>query len=196
MPEQGTTPLALSQGPLGSVGWGVMDTDVVGAIWLAWVGEGLTMLRFGAVPPPDREAERWMPDAWPVPVAPIPSEVVGGLRRYFTGEPFDPATIPVRLGGTKFQRAVWTALRRVPRGSVRSYAGLAADVRSPRAMRAIGAAMAANPIAIVVPCHRVVGAGNALGGYSGGLDRKRALLTLEGVRFEGDHVLPGQLELL
>jgi methylated-DNA-[protein]-cysteine S-methyltransferase len=108
----------------------------------------------------------------------------------------DPATLPVRIGGTRFQVRVWRALRRVPRGRVRTYAGLAKDAGSPRGMRAVGMAMSANPLAIVVPCHRVVGAGHKLGGYSGGLDRKRHLLELEGVVVEGDEVLPGQLELL
>jgi methylated-DNA-[protein]-cysteine S-methyltransferase len=85
-----------------------------------------------------------------------------------------------------------------PRGRVRTYAGLAADVGAPRAMRAIGAAMAKNPIPIAVPCHRVIANRNRIGGYSGGtgVDRKRALLALEGVRVEGDAILLGQLDLL
>lgn len=196
MPEQGTTHSPPSQGPLGSVGCCVFDAGSIGALWIAWVGEGLTMLRFGAEPPPEAEQRRWTPERWPIPEARLPQVAETMLEGYFAGEPIDPAALPVRLGGTKFQRQVWTALRAVPRGSVRTYAGLAADVRSPRAMRAIGMAMAANPIAIVVPCHRIVAAGLALGGYSGGLDRKRVLLGLEGVKVEGDRVLPGQLDLL
>ncbi len=196
MPEQGTTPRLLSQGPLGSAGWGVLDGGPVGPLWMCWLGEGLTMLRFGAEPPPEDEQRRWTPELWPIPEAPIPEAVRGPLERYFAGEPLDPAALPVRLVGTRFQRRVWEALRRVPRGQVRTYGGLAADVGSPRATRAIGTAMALNPIAIVVPCHRVVAAGLALGGYSGGLENKRALLALEGVKVEGDRVRPGQLDLL
>jgi methylated-DNA-[protein]-cysteine S-methyltransferase len=101
----------------------------------------------------------------------------------------------VDLRGTPFQVRVWEALRKIERGNVRSYAGIAADVLSPRAMRAVGAANAANPIAIVVPCHRVVGTGLGIGGYSGGLPMKRRLLTLEGVRVDAGKVIPGQLEL-
>lgn len=174
----------------------MLDAAEIGPLYLSWVGEGITMLRFGAAPPPDDEQRRWMPELVPIPEAPIPRLVASVLERIFAGEPLDAATLPVRLGGTRFQRRVWEALRKVPRGSVRTYGGLATDVGSPRAMRAIGMAMAANPIAIVVPCHRVVAAGLAIGGYSGGLDKKRALLALEGVRVEADRVLPGQLELI
>jgi methylated-DNA-[protein]-cysteine S-methyltransferase len=195
MPQQRTTPPPPSQGPLGSVGWGVLERSPVGPLWLAWVEEGLVMVHFGAAPP-EEEQRRWLPERWPLPEARIPEPISDGLTRYFDGEPIDPATLPVRLSGTRFQRKVWTALREVRRGSVRTYAGLAADAGSPRAMRAVGVAMAHNPLALVVPCHRVVGAGMALGGYSGGLDKKRVLLGLEGVTLEGGQVLPGQLELL
>ncbi len=196
MHEEGTTPDAAPQGPLGAAGFGVLDGGALGPLWLAWVGEGLTALRFGANPPPEPELLRLMPEVWPVEEAPIPSSVNGTLRRYLAGEVVDPVTIPVRLTGTRFQNRVWTALRDVRRGAVRSYGGLAADAGSPRAMRAVGMAMAANPIAIVVPCHRIVGSGFALGGYSGGLERKRLLLALEGVKVDGERVLPGQLDLL
>lgn len=196
MPEQGTTPRLLSKGPLASVGWGIFDAGAIGPLWMAWVGEGITMLRFGGEPPSELEQRRWMPEIWPIPEAPIPDLVRDTLERYFAGEPVDPATLPARIGGTRFQRRAWEALRRVPRGAVRTYAGLAADAGSPRAMRAVGMAMGANPIAIVAPCHRVVAAGLALGGFSGGLDRKRHLLALEGVKIDTDRVLPGQLDLL
>jgi methylated-DNA-[protein]-cysteine S-methyltransferase len=196
MPDQGTTRSQLSQGPLASAGWGVFDAGAIGPLWIAWVGEGLTMLRFGEEPPPEREQERWLPELRPIPEAPIPALVERTLAGYFAGEPLDPASIPVRLGGTPFQRRVWEALRRVPRGAVRTYGALGMDAGSPRSMRAVGMAMGANPIAIVVPCHRVIAAGNAIGGYSSGLERKRVLLALEGVKVEGDRVLPGQLDLL
>lgn len=195
MRAQGTIQAHLAQGPLGSVGRAVLEGPApVGPLWIAWVGEGLTMLSFGA--PAEAEQRRWMPDCWPIPEAPVPPLVEDLLGRYFAGERVDPASLPVRLGGTRFQRKVWTALREVGRGQVRTYAGLGADAGSPRGMRAVGMAMAKNPIAIVVPCHRVVAAGHVLGGYSGGLARKRALLELEGVTIEGDRVLPGQLALI
>jgi O-6-methylguanine DNA methyltransferase len=176
----------------------VFDAPLVGPLWIAWVEDGIVMLSFDAAGPSQEEQRRWLPtDAWPIAPATLPPRIDDVLTRYFAGEPIDPAAeLPARIAGTKFQRRVWEALRKVPRGEVRSYAGLAQDVSSPRAMRAIGTAMATNPIAIVVPCHRVVKSGLSLGGFSGGLPRKIALLNLEGVKVDGDRVLPGQLELL
>ncbi len=83
--------------------------------------------------------------------------------------------------GTPFQRRVWQELRTIPRGTTVTYAELAARVGKPGAARAVGAAVARNPISVVVPCHRVVGSDGSLTGYAGGLERKRALLQLEGV---------------
>jgi O-6-methylguanine DNA methyltransferase len=89
--------------------------------------------------------------------------------------------VPLDLRGTPFQRSVWEALRAIPRGETRTYAEVAAAVGRPRAVRAVGGACGANPVAVLVPCHRVVATGGGLGGYAGGLERKRALLALEGV---------------
>ena len=126
----------------------------------------------------------------------LPAAWLETLRAYSGGEPVDPAGLPVDLRGPRFYVAVWRALLRVPRGAVRSYQGLASDAGSPRASRAVGQAMAHNPLPIVVPCHRAIGAGGAIGGYTGGLDRKRVLLALEGVAVHGDTVHAGQLDLL
>lgn len=100
------------------------------------------------------------------------------LAEYFAGErtSFDLGLAP---SGTPFQRAVWRALERIPFGTTQSYASLAAGIGAPRASRAVGAANARNPLAVVVPCHRVVGAGGALTGYAGGIERKRWLLDHE-----------------
>jgi methylated-DNA-[protein]-cysteine S-methyltransferase len=118
------------------------------------------------------------------------------MTRYLSGQPADLGTLPIAPEGTPFQRAVWQALRRIPRGHVRTYAGIASDIGKPRAMRAVGSANGRNPLAIIVPCHRVVEAGMLIGGYTGGLHLKRFLLELEGVRIVGDRVQPGQLDLL
>lgn len=195
MNGEGTTRCRASQGPLESMGASALSTPI-GPLWIAWLPEGITMVRFGGDPAPEEERARWMPELEDLTDAPIPARIADALGRYFAGEPIDPAMLPVRIGGTRFQRRVWTALRKVPRGEVRTYAGLAAAVGSPRATRAIGMAMAHNPLPIVVPCHRVVAAGLSLGGFSGGLDTKRALLALEGVKVEGERVLLGQLDLL
>ena len=85
-------------------------------------------------------------------------------------------------GGTPFQRRVWEELRTIPRGTTVTYAELAARIGRPGAARAVGSAVARNPISIVVPCHRVVGADGSLTGYAGGVERKRELLALEGAR--------------
>jgi len=129
------------------------------------------------------------------PFAEVPDPYRSVLLAFAAGENVDPVQLPVDLRGTDFQVRVWNALRNIPRGSVRSYAGIAADVGSPRGMRAVGMANGVNPVAIVVPCHRVVETGLRLGGYSGGLAMKRILLALEGVIVHAGKVIPGQLEL-
>lgn len=191
-----TTAVALSQGPLGSIGVGVLETARLGPLRMAWVGEGVARLGFGREPFSSKELRGVLGALHEVPVAPIPELVRDTLLRYLEGEPVDPCAIPVRLAGARFHSRVWQALRTVPRGSVRTYAQLAADVGSPRATRAVGTAMARNPIAIVVPCHRVIATGMRLGGYAGGLEVKRALLGLEDVDVVGAHVRPRQLDLL
>lgn len=108
----------------------------------------------------------------------ILDELATQLSEYFDGErsAFD---VPVAPRGTEFQRAAWTALRRIPYGTTRTYTQQAEAIGRPRAVRAIGAANGRNPISIVIPCHRVVGADGRLTGFAGGLDAKRFLLELE-----------------
>ena len=101
------------------------------------------------------------------------------LRRYFRGELDAIDSIPVELHGTAFQRNVWTALRRIPCGETRSYGELARMIDAADAVRAVGAANGQNPISVVVPCHRVIGADGKLTGYGGGIERKRWLLAHE-----------------
>lgn len=100
------------------------------------------------------------------------------LDIYFTGRlrAFD---LPLAPAGTPFQQRVWSALRDIPFGETRSYGQLAQTIGKPSAMRAVGAANGRNPIAIVVPCHRVIGADGSLTGFGGGIDRKKFLLSLE-----------------
>lgn len=100
------------------------------------------------------------------------------LGEYFAGSrrEFD---LPIELAGTPFRRAVWDALLRIPYGEVKTYGEIAREIGSQNASRAVGGACHNNPIAIIVPCHRVVGAGGALTGFGGGLDVKEKLLALE-----------------
>ena len=108
---------------------------------------------------------------------------------YFAGEVAALDTVRTQAGGTGFQGAVWQALREIPAGQTISYGMLAERIGRPRAVRAVGLANGANPIPVVVPCHRVIGADGTLTGFGGGLDRKRWLLAHEGVmlmRHKGD----------
>lgn len=106
------------------------------------------------------------------------AEAVTQLREYFAGErhEFD---LPLAPRGTPFQLRVWEALRTIGYGETRSYGQIAAQVGAPGASRAVGLANGRNPIAVIVPCHRVIGADGSLTGYGGGMDRKRTLLELE-----------------
>ncbi|MDZ4112906.1 MAG: methylated-DNA--[protein]-cysteine S-methyltransferase [Brevundimonas sp.] len=108
-----------------------------------------------------------------------PETVRRAVEAWFGGDLSALDGLTVRTGGTDFQRAVWAALRSIPAGETRSYGQLAAAIGSPRAVRAAGLANGQNPVAVIVPCHRVIGANGALTGYAGGLARKRWLLEHE-----------------
>jgi methylated-DNA-[protein]-cysteine S-methyltransferase len=130
------------------------------------------------------EGQRHLPDSsgWPEQARhPVLRQAIGQLEDYFAGRRthFD---LPLDLqAGTPFQQSVWNALLSVPHGGTTSYAVLGRRIGRPAAARAVGAAVGRNPLSIVVPCHRVLGAGGSLTGYAGGLERKNALLQLEGV---------------
>ncbi len=109
------------------------------------------------------------------------SDVRRALEAYLAGDLHAIDAIRVKACGTSFQQGVWTALRGIPAGGTLSYSALAAQLNHPRAVRAVGLANGSNPIAVVVPCHRVIGADGSLTGYGGGLERKRWLLEHEGV---------------
>ena len=117
-------------------------------------------------------------DTWEQNESPF-REVIRQLKAYFSGKlrSFD---VPVQGAGTDFQQEVWRALLDVPYGETRSYGEIANSIGNPKAVRAVGAANGRNPIAIVVPCHRVIGSDGTLTGFGGGLPRKQYLLNLEG----------------
>ena len=114
----------------------------------------------------------------------VAAPISTAFERYFAGDRTALKTVPWTTGGTAFQRKVWQALATIPVGETWSYAQLAAAIGSPKAVRAVGLANGANPIPIVVPCHRVIGANGSLTGFGGGLDRKRWLLRHEGAAFK------------
>ena len=117
---------------------------------------------------------------WPEqPQHPVLKQAVQQLKQYLAGKrsSFD---LPLDLqGGTAFQQSVWQALLAIPAGSTTSYGVIGTRIGKPKAVRAVGAAVGRNPIGIIVPCHRVLGADGSLTGYAGGLQRKQALLNLE-----------------
>jgi methylated-DNA-[protein]-cysteine S-methyltransferase len=106
------------------------------------------------------------------------------LEAYFSGDLSAVDDIPVSTGGTQFQQKVWQQLREIPSGQTRSYGAMAAKLGQPTASRAVGMTNGLNPISIVLPCHRVIGASGTLTGYAGGLERKKWLLKHEGVKLQ------------
>ncbi len=155
----------------------------LGPLLLTADDQGLTGLWFADQPhiPPLPE------DAITAPELPIFVQTRQWLAQYFSGQ--EPAwAIPIHLVGTPFQLGVWAILRTIPYGQSRSYGQIAqqlcAELGLPRmSAQAVGGAVARNPVSILVPCHRVLGAGGRLTGYAGGLERKRSLLELEGCLF-------------
>jgi methylated-DNA-[protein]-cysteine S-methyltransferase len=149
----------------------IIDSPI-GPLTLAGDEKALTGLRMEeqSHPPPGRGGLAQDKGAFP--------EVVDQLTAYFAGEltEFD---VTLGMEGTAFQRRVWSALVEIPYGETVSYGQLATRIGQPSASRAVGLANGRNPIAIIVPCHRVIGSSGSLVGYGGGLDRKRKLLELE-----------------
>jgi methylated-DNA-[protein]-cysteine S-methyltransferase len=146
----------------------------IGPLTLTAEGGALTAIDFGA---PAGFADGASPEG-ASPADPVLTEAARQLGAYFAGELRDFA-LPLRPSGTPFQLTVWEALRRIPYGTTMSYGELAASIGRPTAARAVGSANHHNPLAIVVPCHRVIGADGTLTGYGGGLRIKSALLALE-----------------
>jgi methylated-DNA-[protein]-cysteine S-methyltransferase len=118
-----------------------------------------------------------------------PGGLTSALRAYFDGDLAAIRDLAVVFHGTEFQRAVWSALRGIPCGETLSYGALARRIGRPSAVRAVGLANGANPIGVVVPCHRVIGSDGSLTGYGGGLERKRWLLSHESALPEGERTL-------
>ncbi|MEH2612791.1 methylated-DNA-[protein]-cysteine S-methyltransferase [Bradyrhizobium sp. AZCC 1693] len=116
--------------------------------------------------------------------APAPGELRAALTGYFKGDLDRLAAIEWRVAGTPFQQKVWNALPRIPLGTTLSYGALAAKLKMPKAVRAVGHANGSNPISVVLPCHRLIGASGSLVKYGGGLQRKRWLLQHEGARIQ------------
>jgi methylated-DNA-[protein]-cysteine S-methyltransferase len=182
------------QSPLGSIILAATDQGLAG-LWFEGqrhipqelaptLGTGVSSL------PPEEAVSAWGgpapkrsgPAVWPTaPDHPVLQKTSQQLAEYFAGQrrQFD---VPLDLSyGTAFQQSVWQALLGIARGATASYGEVSARIGRPAAVRAVGSAIGRNPVSIIVPCHRVLGAHGALTGYAGGLERKRALLRLEGI---------------
>jgi methylated-DNA-[protein]-cysteine S-methyltransferase len=145
----------------------------IGPLLLACTGAGLTNVYFQSGPRPVQPQQLWRQDAQPF------AEVERQLAEYFAGR---RRVFELRLApaGTDFQLLVWRALQKIPFGQTTSYGQIARDLGQRNAARAVGLANGSNPLPIIIPCHRVIGADGSLTGFGGGLDIKRALLRLEG----------------
>lgn len=174
---------------MGPSGHGLVDLGgALGRTWALWTEVGLVRLHpHGAI---GRAVER---EAWalaagvdPLDERAVPARVVDTLSAFAGGEGVDPISLPVVLSGSPYFVAVYRAARRIPRGDVRSYGEVARMAGSPRAIRAVGTAMASCPLAIVVPCHRVIAGGMQLGGYGSRTSLKKKLLALEGWSVRGE----------
>lgn len=154
----------------------------IDALTLAAKDGRLCLLHFGSREAPVRQQlHRWYPGD-SIEHRPDPAGAATALAKYFSGQLDVLETIEVELNGTPFQQRVWQALRTVRAGRTASYSEIAASIGSLAAVRAVGAANGANPVAIVVPCHRIIGSNGTLTGYGGGLKRKEWLLRHEGCR--------------
>jgi len=164
--------------------WHETDSPV-GALLLVGDGLALKHVYFQAGPHPRAPAHTWREDAAPF------AQVCEQLREYFAGSR-RVFHLPLGPQGTPFQLAVWAALREIPFGETRSYGELARQLGLPGGARAVGLANGANPLPIIVPCHRVIGSDGSLTGFGGGLSAKRTLLSHEGAACVADlFALPG-----
>ena len=153
----------------------------VGPLTIAMSQAGLALLAFGRELPPKLGGQRIEWRESPAATADVRQQ----LDEYFAGKRRD-FTMPLDLRGTDFQKQCWEQLLRIPYGQTKSYADIARAVGRPNAYRAVGQSNHHNPVAIIVPCHRVLAAGTELGGYGGGLPTKAFLLRLEGAEFHDD----------
>ena len=172
----GMTPSAWRDGGRGeTIRFAMLDTPL-GRMLVAATSKGICRLTF------DEDVaslRRRFPNADIVPADTAMASLISGVLRAIEAPAAAP-DLPIDVAGTAFQEKVWKELRKIPAGETRSYADIAAAIGDPKATRAVGTANGSNPVAVLVPCHRVIRSDGTLGGYAGGLDRKRQLLAAEG----------------
>ena len=173
----GMTPSAWRDGGRGeTIRYAMLDTPL-GQMLVAATAKGICRLTFDE---DEAALRRRFPNATILPADGAMASLIGGVLEAIEAPSAMP-DLPIDVAGTAFQEAVWSELRKIPAGETRSYADIAAAVGQPNAVRAVGTANGSNPVAVLVPCHRVIRSDGSLGGYAGGLDRKRKLLAAEGV---------------
>ncbi|MEM2892650.1 MAG: methylated-DNA--[protein]-cysteine S-methyltransferase [Candidatus Bathyarchaeia archaeon] len=166
------------------IGEGVVYYDgmlsPIGEIWIAGSEQGLLKIDLRISEEHFLADLRKITPSKPIRDAMKFTKIEGRLEEYFRGNKviFD---IPLDLRGTEFQRDVWRAIYKIPYGRLSSYGRIAEEIGRPRAVRAVGNAVGANPLPIVIPCHRIIRADGGLGGYGGGIDLKLYLLSIEGI---------------
>ncbi len=172
----GMTPSAWRDGGRGeTIRYAMLDTPL-GQMLVAATSKGICRLTF------DEDVvalQRRFPNAAIQPADAAMGTLISGVLQAIE-RPAAVHDLPIDVAGTAFQEAVWKELRKIPLGETRSYADIAAAIGDPKATRAVGTANGSNPVAVLVPCHRVIRSDGTLGGYAGGLDRKRKLLAAEG----------------
>jgi AraC family transcriptional regulator of adaptative response/methylated-DNA-[protein]-cysteine methyltransferase len=156
----------------------------LGSLLVAGTERGVCFVRFGEG---ELELEQRLKGAFPFAAleraeAGPQADWAEALADYVDGR-CDAAEVPLDVSGSRFEERVWAALRGIPAGETRSYSEIASQIGSPRGARAVARACAGNPAAVLIPCHRVIEKSGALGGYGGGISRKRALLEREGASF-------------
>ncbi|QIK79472.1 methylated-DNA--[protein]-cysteine S-methyltransferase [Sphingomonas piscis] len=184
----GMAPSAWRDGGRGETIRYVVAESALGPLLIAATPKGICRLTFGE---DESSLRRRFPNATILEddgtIAPLVGKALSAISA-----PHAEADLPLDVRGTAFQEAVWAELRKIPAGETRSYADIAEAVGKPGAVRAVGTANGANPVAVIVPCHRVVRSNGSLGGYAGGLDRKRLLLETEFARDQKDFTLKSQ----
>jgi AraC family transcriptional regulator of adaptative response/methylated-DNA-[protein]-cysteine methyltransferase len=183
----GMTPASYRAGGAGAaIAWTVTDSDL-GRLLVAATERGLCFIQLGE---DDATLEARLRDEFPEADLHRDDDALGAIidavLQRVAGDPA-PADIPLDITGTAFQRRVWEALRHIPYGEVRTYGEIAAEIGSPKAVRAVGTACGSNPVGLVIPCHRVVPKAGGVGRYGFGADRKKALLAREGASVPGHH---------
>jgi len=171
--------------------WYCVRASSLGSLLVAGTSRGVCFVRFGQS---EAELEHRLKGAFPfAPLERTETGAVGAWSRaladYVDGAS-DSAEVPLDVSGSRFEERVWGALRRIPMGQTRSYSEIAHELGNPKGVRAVARACAENPAAVVIPCHRVIEKSGALGGYGGGVSRKRALLEREGASFSPPRAEP------